>query len=147
MKPKVEPAGNLKRKFAGWLALVVVASRSLGVQLPLPPRKLSILASIASAITLPLLLLLSPAVTLSPGFHNMDSPQDTPSADHHDDQQAKSSYVTHIPPSTFILSPLPPQRKDSCCQRCPGLHCLPRCQGLHLRLSDTQIRFSSSPCR
>lgn len=50
MKPKVEPAGNLKRKFAGWLAL---ASRSLGVQLPLPPRKLSILASIASAITLP----------------------------------------------------------------------------------------------
>jgi len=33
----------------------------------------------------------------------MDSPQDTPSTDHHDDQQAKSSYVAHIFPSLFRL--------------------------------------------
>ncbi|KAI0272138.1 fungal-specific transcription factor domain-containing protein [Russula aff. rugulosa BPL654] len=40
----------------------------------------------------------------------MDSPQDTPSADHQDDQQAKSSYVAHIfpPPFTLLLSPLLP---------------------------------------
>jgi hypothetical protein len=36
-------------------------------------------------------------------FHKMDSPQDTPSTDHHDDQQAKSSYVVHILPSPFRL--------------------------------------------
>ena len=126
MEPKVEPAGNLKGKFAGWLALVGVASRSLGVELPLSPGSFLSLRQSASAIT-SLLLLLSPAVTPSPGFHNMDSPQDTPSADHHDDQQAKSSYVAHICPSTFSLTPFPPQRKDSRRQRCPGVHRMPRC--------------------
>ena len=35
-------------------------------------------------------------------FHHMDSPQDTPSTDHHDDQQAKSSYV---PAYTSVSTP------------------------------------------
>ena len=53
MEPKVEPAGNLKGKFAGWLALVGVASRSLGVGLPLSPGSFLSLRQSASAITLP----------------------------------------------------------------------------------------------
>lgn len=59
----------------------------------------------------------------------MDPTQDTPSADHQDDQKAKSSYVDHVSPST----PLPPsvpslsQRKGSCRQRCPRLHSMSRC--------------------
>jgi hypothetical protein len=87
---KEEPAGNLKGKFAGWIALVgVLFSPSLGwlagFQLPLPPH-----INWPAPSSLPFRPFLTGCLSLS-RLHTMDSPQDTPSTDHHDDQQAKSS--------------------------------------------------------
>jgi hypothetical protein len=133
----VEPAGNLKGKFAGWLALVawlvalalVRTTLVWSGQVPAHYRLGRPFPSRRSTCTAPLVLnlvlvapspeglyprvfthphppFLSLAIALSPLLDKMDSPQDTPSADHQDDQQAKSSYVAHILPSISLLPPL-----------------------------------------
>jgi hypothetical protein len=99
---KGEPAGNLKGKFAGWIALGLLVSSPLASRLLAPLAAWLSTAAPNSAISLPFRPFLTGRLSLS-RFHKMDSPQDTPSTDHHDDQQAKSSYVAHIFPSPFRL--------------------------------------------
>lgn len=55
MEPKVEPAGNLKGKFAGWLALVGVVSARFSLPwLSTPPEAFPSLRQLASAVHLAL---------------------------------------------------------------------------------------------
>jgi hypothetical protein len=109
VEPKGEPAGNLKGKFAGmdsacWCVLLSLRSLLAPFLLAGFQRH-----QLASAISTPFRPFLTGCLSLSRS-HQMDSPQDTPSADHQDDQQAKSSYVAHIFPSSssLFMSPLFP---------------------------------------
>ncbi|SRR6266702_4373423 len=109
MEPQGEPAGNLKGKFAGllgqcgllcytqWLPRLSSPSR---VELPLPFVTDSLqlfvqlsLALISSFLQLsfPSFLLPTAAHSAIPSICKMDSPQDSSSVDHQENQQAKSS--------------------------------------------------------
>jgi hypothetical protein len=75
MEPKVEPAGNLKGKFAGWLALVGVVSARFSLPwLSTPPEAFPSLHQLASAVHLALFFFL-PVVTHSPGLTSWIPPK------------------------------------------------------------------------